>query len=268
MGFDLLQFLVGCVLAVAVAAVAYRLHALAFSGAIATAILGTIVFGLGGLAWSLPLITFFVLSSLLSRVGTRGPGSKERFATLFEKGSRRDAGQVIANGGVAGVILLITLFRGDAVLYTAYLGALAAAAADTWGTEIGVLGHGPVISLGTFQRVRAGTSGGVSLAGTLGAAAGALSVALSGLPWTHGSLATLVVVVASGIAGMAGDGAIGALAQARYRCLVCGAITERAYHCEHRTRLVSGRRWINNDTVNVACCIIGALVAYLLSRVV
>lgn len=265
------MLLIGFLLALLIAFGAYRLHALSTSGAIATAILGTIVFGLGGIPCSVPLLTFFILSSLLSRVGTRGGRSKERFETVFEKGSRRDAGQVLANGGIAGAIvllmILLILLRVEAGLYIAYLGTLAAAAADTWGTEIGVLGRGRVISLATLRPVPAGVSGGVSLIGTLGAAGGALSVALSGIPWSPRPLRTVMVVLAAGIIGMAADSLVGATLQARYRCTICGASTERRAHCDHPTELSGGYRWITNDVVNVICSLMGAIAAYLLGMV-
>lgn len=256
---------IGCALAIAVAA--HRVHALSTSGAIATAILGAVIFGLGGPMWSLPLITFFILSSLLSRVGSRGPRSKERFDTVFEKGSRRDAGQVIANGGVAGVIALAAAFGDPGArhgFFLAYLGSLAAATADTWGTEIGVLGRGRVVSLVTLRPVPAGTSGGVSLAGSLGAAAGALSVSLSVLPWEMDPFRIIIIGVAAGVMGMVIDSAAGALVQARYRCEVCGSRTERRMHCDRPSTLESGYRWVTNDVVNIICCASGAAAAWLL----
>jgi uncharacterized protein (TIGR00297 family) len=226
-------------------------------------VLGAIVFGLGGIAWSIPLLTFFLLSSLLSKHGSkRVKGYRQQLEEVFEKGSTRDAGQVWANGGVAGAIVLLHTLWPQPEWYMAYLGALAAAAADTWGTEIGVMNRGRVISLRSFRPVAPGTSGGISAAGTAGAMIGALSIALSGICWVQQSvLSSIVVVTASGIAGMLADSIVGSVWQASYRCDVCKATTERSIHCDRPAILIAGYALINNDAVNVICCLAGAVTA-------
>jgi len=255
------QIPLGVFVAAAVAVASARARLLAPSGARATFVLGSIVFGLGGIWWSLPLIAFFLPSSLLSVYTRRRVGS--RYDQVFEKGSTRDAGQVWANGGVAGVIVLLQFFVPDERLFVAYLGALAAAAADTWGTEVGVLGRGVVVSIARFRRVNPGTSGGISVAGTLGAVAGASCVAAAGMFRTPAPWAAACASVIAGIAGMLADSLVGGTLQAGYRCVVCGTATERSAHCERPAHLERGLGWIDNDVVNVVCCVVGAVVAYL-----
>jgi uncharacterized protein (TIGR00297 family) len=266
-----LQFLIGFAAAGAIAFAALRVRFLKPSGAAATFILGTVVFGLGGVAWSIPLIVFFVLSSLLSKYSSRfrsgGAWGGVRGGDLdliFEKGSTRDAGQVWANGGIAGIIVILHAIAPEPALFVAYLGALAAAAADTWGTEIGVLSSGRPLSVRTWQPVEPGTSGAVSIAGSLGAIAGAFSVGLSGIFWTSSPWDALPVVVGAGVTGMLADSIVGATLQGRYRCHRCGAITERKEHCTLPSTLIAGKRWMGNDLVNTVCCLAGAGVAYVI----
>jgi uncharacterized protein (TIGR00297 family) len=260
------QIIIGIAAAAVVAVVAGITRLLKPSGAWAAFVLGTVVFGIGGLAWSIPLLTFFFLSSLLSKLGSRRVrGYREKLQQVFEKGSTRDAGQVLANGGVAGLLVLVHVLVPGPHIYLAYLATLAAAAADTWGTEIGVMSRGAVISLRTLKGVEPGTSGGVSLAGTTGALCGALSIALSGLAWVDHQVLSLIIVVISGLFGMVVDSLIGATIQATYRCPICGGTTERTMHCSHATELLSGRRWVNNDAVNLLCCLAGALVCIALT---
>ena len=258
-----MQLLVGTLAAAAIATLAYRTGALTLSGAVATTVLGGVVFGVGGVAASVPLIAFFVLSSALSRVG-RGE-RRRRAEAVFEKGGRRDAGQVLANGGVAGAIVLASHWMASDALFTAYLGALAAATADTWGTEIGILGRGRVISVTTLRAVEPGRSGGISLAGTLGALAGATLIAYSGAVWLEDVLRVTVIAAVAGMVGMLVDSIAGATLQARYRCTHCSAITERREHCGAPTTLEGGLRPIGNDLVNVLCCATGALAAWLIA---
>ena len=253
------QLLVGVAAATAVALAARRLHALTLSGAAATTLLGAIVFGVGGIAWAVPLLVFFTLSSLLSRVSKRRV--LHDFTTVFEKGGQRDAGQVVANGGVAGAVVLLNLFFPNSLWYPAFVGAIAAAAADTWGTEIGVLGSGSVRSILTFRLVPPGTSGGVSAVGSVGCCAGACSVALSGALFVDDPTRLALAATVAGVAGAFADSLLGATLQAGYRCPRCLSNTERKEHCGAQTELVRGVVWVNNDLVNLACCVVGGAAA-------
>ncbi len=61
------QLVIGLILGVVIALAAWRLKTLSRSGAIAAAISGGLIFGLGGWAWAVLLMTFFISSSALSR---------------------------------------------------------------------------------------------------------------------------------------------------------------------------------------------------------
>ena len=208
---------------------------------------------LGGAAWAAPALVFFVLSSALSRAGRR---RKRAAACLAAKGGRRDAAQVAANGGVAAAALAAWAVWPAPPLYGAFVGALAAAAADTWATEVGTLVGGPTRRLGVGAPVPPGTSGGVSLAGTLGTVAGAASVALAALPFGLAP-ALAAALAAGGVAGAFADTALGATLQARYRA-PDGRLTERHAADGRPLSLAAGRRWLGNDGVNAVCTAVGA----------
>lgn len=259
------QILTGVLAAAAVAFLSYRSRLLNRSGAWATLLLGSVVFGLGGIAWSVPLLVFFVLSSLLSRFGPkRKRRVLERLELTFEKGSTRDAMQVLANGGVAGIALLVHAALPSGILAAAYLGALAAAAADTWATEVGVMAR-RARSIVTLRPVPTGTSGGISTVGSIAALAGAASVGASGVLLGDPFDGMFPAACAAGFAGMLADSLLGATLQAQYRCTACGALTERRVHCNAPATLASGHPAVTNDVVNIACCLVGAAVAALLS---
>src|SRR5260221_14353645 len=84
--------------AVAFAGLAWQARWLTRGGALATLLVGFVVFGLGGGLFAIPLLTFFLSSSLLSHVGKE---QKRAANARAAKGARRDAGQVSANGGAA-----------------------------------------------------------------------------------------------------------------------------------------------------------------------
>lgn len=57
-----MQILIGLLLGVLISLLAYRFHALSRSGALAAAVSGGLVFGLGGLSWAILLLAFFISS--------------------------------------------------------------------------------------------------------------------------------------------------------------------------------------------------------------
>ncbi len=257
------QFLEGIVFAGAVAIASYLLRLLSLNGSAATFLLATIVFGVGGWEWGIPILTFFLLSSFLSKYGK---ARKSQFQLMFDKSDRRDAGQVAANGGVAGIVVLCWYFAPDMhVWYPIYLATLAAVTADTWGTEIGLFSRGLPRSITTLKEAEKGTSGAVSLIGIFGGAVGALLIALSGMIWPTGirSVTEAGVIVLAGVLASLVDSLIGATLQSQYRCTKCGKRTERVIHCGERTTLISGLTWLNNDVVNWCCAASGALLCAL-----
>ncbi|MBR9975080.1 MAG: DUF92 domain-containing protein [Bacteroidetes bacterium] len=245
---DVLRFATGAGLGMLIAVAASITRMLQPSGAVATFLLATIVFGVGGWQWTLPIFVFFVLSSLLSKWRKQ---QKQRFEQHFEKTATRDAGQVAANGSIVGVLAVLWHFTGDDRLYLLSLVAVAVVTADTWGTELGVLSRRRPRSVRTGREVAPGTSGGVSLAGTIGGIAGAVVVTLSALPFVVLTLSHVVAIVALGALGSLVDSLMGATLQAQYRCAVCGKETEKAQHCESQARLLRGRPWLRNDAVNL-----------------
>ena len=248
----------GVALAGAFGVAAWRARSLDTSGALAAGVLAWLVVAVGGAAWAVPIFGFFALSSALSRLGRRRKRGAE---ALAEKGSRRDAGQVVANGGVAGALLAATVFAdGSAALYAGFLGALAAAAADTWATEIGTLVGGPTRRLGVGPRVPPGTSGGMSVGGTVGTVLGAASVAACALPFGALSPRAAGWVVAAGVAGSLADTVLGATVQARFG-RPGGGVTERRVEGGVALPLAGGVAWVGNDAVNLACTVVGAAVA-------
>ena len=70
-----MQFVLGFLLALAIAAAARLLRSLSYSGAVAATVLGTIVYGFGGWQAALILIAFFVSSSLLGSAGEAAAAS-------------------------------------------------------------------------------------------------------------------------------------------------------------------------------------------------
>ena len=260
----LIRTIVGAVAAAAIAGLAWRARALTASGALAAVTLGAVC-AAAGWSWAALLIAFFLTSTGLGHVGR--DRRARRTGGIVAKGGARDARQVVANGGVFGLAALGWLVDPSPTWLAVGGGALAAAASDTWATEIGSLARGSPRHVITWQRVPPGTSGGVSLPGTLASIAGALLIAglaaISGWPRS-----VILATVVGGIAGSAADSLIGGTLQVRRWCDQCESGTEQSVHrCGTRTRVAGGIPWVDNDMVNLSCVLVGAATAALLMAV-
>lgn len=247
-------------LAAVVAAAAWRARSLSTSGAIAAFAIGTIVFGSKGWPGAAVLFAFFLPSVVLSRAGRK----RKRAMLDVGKQGARDAWQVLANGGVAAACALPYGGGYASLTAAAFAGAFAAAAADTWGTEIGTLVRGAPRSILTFRPMATGLSGGITPAGTLATFAGAALVAAVAFA-TH--VAAFVPVLAGGVAGAFLDSVLGASVQALRWCPSCAIACEtNPHHCGTPTSLRRGLGWLENDAVNLAATLAGAIVAGVLAR--
>lgn len=268
----LLQWLVGFGLALTIAALAYQRGSLSFSGAAGTVVIGTLIFSIGGLTWAALLVAFFVTSSALSHYKER---VKEPLAEKFQKGHRRDLGQVLANGGCAALIAIAFLILPHRWHFVGFIGAIATVNADTWATELGVLSKIAPRLITTGRIVPVGTSGGVTPLGTFVALCGALLI--GGLAFLFEALQsavanagvhvffswqTIVIAAIAGLAGALFDSVLGATIQATYYCDFDQKETESAMHrCGRATRLIRGWRWFDNDWVNFIASMFGSFVA-------
>ena len=260
-----MQIVYGFLLAAIIAYLASRVHSLNKSGAIAATLVGTIVFGLGGLQWAILLMIFFITSSGLSRAFKR---RKQGLSEKFSKGSERDAGQVFGNGGLATLFVLVHALYPESILgWVGFAAALAAVNADTWATELGVLNPtAPRMITDLRKHVEKGTSGGVSLFGTLASLLGASIIALPAVVISpSGTLGSnyFLLITAAGLAGSLFDSLLGATVQAMYFCPTDQKETEKhpLHTCGTKTIHVRGWEWLNNDWVNFACGAFGSLIA-------
>lgn len=251
------------------ALLAWRLRWLTARGAVSTFIVGFCIFWLGGGKAIVPLLVFFLSSSLLSKWSKARSKGEDLHS---EKGSTRDAGQVWANGGMAVAVILLhrlLVLRGLPPFRleqfpTLFLAALATVNADTWATELGRLSGQKPRSLRDWKPITPGTSGAVSVAGTLATIAGAVIIPLSVYWFWPLNLAQFLCVCWAGVLGSLIDSLLGASLQAQYRDLTSNELTERESVNGRATKHVRGLLWLNNDWVNFFASLGGVLCAYYL----
>ncbi len=269
------RILAGLLLSSLIGVLGYRRRALDLSGVAGAVLVGTLIFGLGGWIWGLLLITFFVSSSWLSYYRR---ADKQQISEKFAKGSRRDLGQALANGGVGALLALVFAYYPEPEIFAAFVGVMATVNADTWATELGILSPRQPRLVTSGERVAPGTSGGVTPLGTWASVAGALLIGAmaafllqleSLLDGTGGTrplglnvVAYPLLAVAGGLVGSFLDSLMGATVQGIYCCAACGQETEsRRHRCGQPTQLLRGWTWLNNDLVNLFSSIGGGLLA-------
>jgi uncharacterized membrane protein len=242
-----------------IAFAAYRAHSLNRSGAIAAAITGTVIFGIGGWSWAVLLLTFFITSSVLSRLfKSQKAGLNEKYS----KGHERDAGQVFGNGGIAA-LRRCRLYRKrpgvDRVRCgAAWRGYLGDGAGGAEPIRAGLL-----TDLKQVERDIGGIRWGIGAAFLGSALIATLAVLFP--PYEASSLSEWLLITIAGVAGSLFDSLLGATVQAIYYCPSCQKETERSplHTCGTQTRQVRGWTWLDNDWVNFACGLMGAIVALL-----
>lgn len=224
--------------------VAYRLHSITEDGVVAAMLTALILYTLGGPWVALCLLLFFILGSGISKISNP---VKEKAEAIQESPSRRNWKQVLCNSLPACVILWYSLFSVQNPRFELIaLSIFSAAAADTFGSEIGMLFPGKVYNILNGRPVPPGLSGGVSVMGILASLLGSFSISLLALP--KFGLSGLAVATILGLVGSLVDSVLGASIQRKYRGHD-GRLQDRRENAE--AILEKGWHFVSNNTVNL-----------------
>lgn len=220
-------------------------------GAAIAWLLGWVVWLAGGWAAVGLLAVFFISGSLLGRLPTPAV-----LAIDAKQGKPRDGMQVFANGGVAMICLMAYGVAPHGGWLFLFAVSVAISTADTFSSEAGLRFGKKTYNLAGFRPVSAGLSGGVSVAGTLAGAAGAVLIAVVANSLGIGLAAWVAV---GGFAGMLLDSLLGSLWQAKYR-LPQGQLADAPFLPEQGIP-EKGYAWMTNDAVNLLSNLITVVLA-------
>ena len=211
---------------------------------------------LGNFGFTL-LLVFLCGGSLIDLVKRKNINNVEK------KSGPRDQTQVLANATVSAVCALMYSTVGMPVFAVGFSAGLAEALADTASSGFGSLAKRTFDPF-RMKKCEKGLSGGMSVIGTLSAAAA--SAAVGGLCVLFGmaGLMEFVIITVSGFLGCVFDSLLGSLFQIKYKCRVCGKITESPTHCDTEAEKYRGVRRISNDLVNLLGTAFAAGVSVLL----
>lgn len=259
--FDTTQFLIAVFLALIVATISFKLNFLSLNGSAAAFILGSFIFGLGGIKWTVPILTFFILSSIISKIRKK---RNLKVETFFDKNDKRDYLQVFANGGIGIFLVILNILNPSEYYYYIYVAIISAVCADTWSTEFGTLKKVNTYSILNFKKIEQGISGGISFLGLMGAIIGALIISLSSLHWINlNPIYFILLIILTGFLGSILDSILGATIQSQYKCYICKNTTEKKIHCGDNAKKVKGFYWMNNDAVNLVSGTISGMIFYI-----
>ncbi len=216
-----------------------KLKKLSLAGAITGGVIAWCIFAGAGFTGIVLLGLFFIIGSWVTSFKII---AKEALGAAEKQCGKRNAGQVMANGAVPGILgLLAWKIPGCAAWFQCMMGAaLAAATADTISSELGTLYGKKFYNVLSFKTDQRGENGVVSNEGTLLGLLGAVIIALT-YSLGFGFTIHAVWIVIAGAAGNIADS-------------ILGATLER-------------KQLIKNDTVNFINTAFAALVAGLLLAV-
>jgi Predicted membrane protein len=163
------QMLISGILSASLSLIAYRFRALTFSGAIASFFVGYIVGLFGSVEWLVLLVGFTMVGIAVTKMDF---SNKKRNGLHEGNEGERSHKNVLGVGFPPCLIAVLfavshSMLNGqyDLALTVAFICTLSVAAADTVASEIGARDM-KVWLITTFERVKRGTNGGVSVTGT------------------------------------------------------------------------------------------------------
>lgn len=210
---------------------------LTIAGTIAAMLLGISVFMGFGLKGILIPGIFFLAGNLATSWKI---SAKQKLGFAEKEKGKRNALQVLANGGLALILGILAHFRPDLhdLLFLLMAAVFSSAIADTISSELGTLYGKGFYNIITFRKDQRGENGVISLEGTLfGLAASSLIATTYALLMCFNISLTIILLA----------GTIGNLSDS-----ILGATLER-------------KGFIKNDLVNFSNTFIAVLIAYALS---
>ncbi|MDD5172155.1 MAG: DUF92 domain-containing protein [Candidatus ainarchaeum sp.] len=194
-------------------------------GVILALFFGIVLFFYGGPQYLALMLIFFFLAMVV----TRYDYDIKRELGLYEH--ERGWENVLSNGFLPTILAVLSPIIGP----MPFMASMAAVTADKFGSEIGVLDPHDPVSIFSLKPVKPGTSGGMSMIGTVGSLAGACTIGVSAAFIFGISPTAAFLIGLAGLAGSIADTAFGVLEEA-------GIGTK--------------------GTTNFICSLVGALIGY------
>lgn len=260
-----------------IGALTYKLRFVDISGLISAFVVGFTVWYTGGVASFMILLFFFVSAGLATKYKYKAKAKQD----MAQEGKGKRSWRNVLGSGIIPMafsvaMYLTTLSPGLSAagwpffLFGGYVGSVATTSADTLASEIGVFSKSkPRLITNLRRKVPRGTIGAVSLLGEgvallAGVVIGLIALAFGALNLVPGAASVqhvmllLPLSVLTAFIGCNIDSLLGAALQNRFVCEICGAITDKEFHCDYETKYVGGFKSFTNMHVNLGSSGMGA----------
>ena len=208
------QYLLFSILIIAIVIISITFKKLTTTGGIAAAFVGFAVYAGSNYTGLAMLGAFFILGTLAT---AWRKNEKLPLKAKTDRSTARNAGQVMANGGVAAIMgILAVLFPLHAgVLKLMLAASLSAAIADTLSSELGMLYGRRFFNILNFRKEQKGLDGVVSMEGISIGIAGSIVIALIYTGFRTLNIQFILIVVAGTIGNLA-DSILGAMFERKH----------------------------------------------------
>jgi len=274
-----------------IGALAYKAHFVDISGLVAAFVVGFTIWYTGGPA-SFVIILFFFMSA--------GAATKYKYKAKVKKnvaqeGKGKRSWVNVFGSGIIPMMFSMAMYIAAMVpslavagwpffLFGGYVGSVATTTADTLASEVGVFSKSkPRLITNLRRKVPGGTIGAVSLLGEGVAVVAGLFIGVIAVIFALIAPATIPGLVTSGsvivwdyvlfliplsiltaFIGCNIDSFLGAVFQNRFVCEICGAVTDKEFHCDYETKYVGGFKSFTNMHVNLGSSVTGAILGIVL----
>ena len=209
----LTQIVISGILSVALSIIAYKLRMLTFTGALASLVVGYTVGVFGSVYWLILLVIFTAAGLVATKMDF---SNKSSYGLQEGDHGERSHLNVLGVGLPACIFAFLYLLNGQFhddysfALTVAFITTLTVAAADTVGSEIGIR-DGKVWLITTFERVKRGTNGGISVTGTVSSLIASVFTGLIGWLLIFDGISIYILVpMVMGLVGSLLDSVFGA----------------------------------------------------------
>ncbi|NYT00923.1 MAG: TIGR00297 family protein [Methanocellales archaeon] len=212
--------------------ISHKMNIADITGALSGVLLGVLIIIFRDIRWFAILFIFLVLGGAFTRYKY---GYKQSLGIAEAEGGARGYRNVFGNGLLALILAVAGGVLGNPILLIGYLGAIATATGDTLASEIGETSKSQPMSIITFKKVPAGTSGAISLLGEISAIIGSAVIGILATLLGMVGLHVVAITIMGGFIGTNVDSLLGAT--------------------------LENRGYLTNSSVNLFATVAGALVS-------
>lgn len=262
---------------------AYKLGFVDISGLISAFVVGFTVWYTGGPAAFTLLLFFFIGAGFATKYKYKDKAKKG----LAQESKGKRSWRNVFGSGIIPMIFSIGIYFSQSqtvypdlpfLLFGGFIGAVGTTTADTLASEIGVFSkRKPRLITNLRRKVPPGTIGAVSLLGEAVALASGFIIGVTAVIFAlvlPGSVPLsqplhifyiIPLAVLTAFMGCNLDSLIGAIAQDKYECEICGAITDKKIHCDQKGKFIGGIGNLSNANVNLGSSGMGSVLGIIIA---